>query len=272
MFRFDLFLAVSLALSGLVPHWALAQDATAEAATTSADDEAARIHFNSGRAYFVEADYERALTEFQRSYELSHRPALLYNIANCLERLARYGEAADALASWIESGTVTDDRATLERRIANLRELESARTASDAAREEELRALERELSARTDPDGATAGEDDSGLLLGMGISLGVGGIGLALMGVFGGLALGEESSARSRCGEGATASCTPADVRAIDDFALAADVSLGVGAAALATGLVLGILAATNGGETPPVTAALAVTPDAAVVVVGGAL
>ena len=246
------------------------------AAGAPVDEEAARIHFASGRAYFVEGDYQNALDAFRRSYELSHRPPLLYNIANCLERLARYGEAADQLAAWIETGTVeAGDRATLERRITNLRELESAREASDAAREAELRALEQELAQRTSPGGEhdVGAEDDTGLLVGASVAFGVGGVGLALMGIFGGLALAEESSARERCGEGASATCTPDQVRAIDDLALGADVSMGIGLAAVATGAVLAIVAATNGPSTPPATAAVAVLPEGgAMLVVGGVL
>lgn len=117
-----------------------------------------------------------------------------------------------------------------------------------------------------------AGPDDSELLVGLGICLATSGVGLVLMGTFGVLALTEESNARARCGEGAGASCAPSEVRLIDDYALAADVSLGFGGAALATGLVFGILAATNGDAAPPITAALAVSPNGALVVAGGAL
>lgn len=270
-----------LTWASAVVVWMVSAGASAQEAPVAAaeapviDEEAARIHFASGRAYFVEGDYENALLAFRRSYELSRRPPLLYNIANCLERLARYGEAADQLAAWIDTGTVEGaDRATLERRITNLRELASAREASDAAREAELRALEQELAQRTSPGGEhdVSAEDDTGLLIGMGVGFGVGGVGLALMGIFGGLALAEESSARDRCGEGPTATCTPEQVRAIDDFALAADVSMGVGIAAAVTGAVLAMVAATNGPSAPPATAAVAITPDGAMLVVGGAL
>src|SRR5688500_8872763 len=57
------------------------------------DDERARMHFQAGNAYFQTGEYDAALREFQRSYELSARPALFYNMALVHERLGNLEQA-----------------------------------------------------------------------------------------------------------------------------------------------------------------------------------
>ncbi|MEZ4253043.1 MAG: hypothetical protein R3B99_32955 [Polyangiales bacterium] len=104
------------------------------------DDRRARVHFESGRQYFDEGEYERAVEEFTRAYELSGRPALLMNVASGLERLGRYAEAADRMQAYHDQAEDTvPTREVLARRIANLRE----------------RAASMELSARDTPPEAS---------------------------------------------------------------------------------------------------------------------
>src|SRR5688572_22790375 len=49
-------------------------------------DMRARQLFEEGRGLFAEQRYEDALDRFRRSYDLSHRPALLYNIGLAADR------------------------------------------------------------------------------------------------------------------------------------------------------------------------------------------
>jgi hypothetical protein len=68
-----------------------AQDATTVDAGAEAE---ARALYAAGQAAFHDGRYEHALEYLQRSYELSHRPALLYNIGTTFDRLrARSGSA-----------------------------------------------------------------------------------------------------------------------------------------------------------------------------------
>lgn len=102
-------------LVGLVvlPGRLAAQDAVSQ------EDQRARVHFQSGAAYFETGEYENALRDFERAYELSGRATLLYNIGLTHERLGNYGQAARFLRQYVDEVRPTDS-ATLEVRIRNL--------------------------------------------------------------------------------------------------------------------------------------------------------
>src|SRR5258706_8539524 len=93
------------------------------AAVARADDDqdAARLHFQVGQAYYDEANYTDALKEFREAYRLSKRPALLYNIGLCHEHLDQYEEAIAALERYLREQPTSGDRSIIEQRIANLR-------------------------------------------------------------------------------------------------------------------------------------------------------
>ncbi|MBZ0120522.1 MAG: tetratricopeptide repeat protein, partial [Sandaracinaceae bacterium] len=106
-------LAVALAtIVSLCPLTALGQDS---------DNERARVHFSSGRSYFDEGNYERALEEFQQAYALSPLPLMLFNIGTTQERLGMLREAADTFERFLREVPDADNRDVLTRRIANLR-------------------------------------------------------------------------------------------------------------------------------------------------------
>lgn len=224
------------------------------------DDERARLHFDAGRSYYEEGAYEQALEEFSRSYELSHRAPLLANMANCEDRLGRWTDAANHLEQYartLQEGS--EERRLTERRIENLRARASARQEPSATPD----------VAPTPATETPAGSE--GLLVPSIVLMGAGGAALIAWGVLGGLALGEESTIASGCG--ATASCTAEEVRAMDDLALGADISLAAGLALAAVGVVLLIVEPPRGAPSTS-GAALApfVTPDAAGIVLAGRL
>lgn len=66
------------------------------AAQAPSTDSEARVRFEAGRMAFAAERYEDALVDFERAYELSHRPVLLFNIAQSYARLGRNREAVDA--------------------------------------------------------------------------------------------------------------------------------------------------------------------------------
>ena len=85
--------------------------------------EEARRHFDRGLALFDHNDYSGALAEFQRSYDLSGRPSLLFNIAAAWQAMHRYPEAITAMQRYLAE---SPDLRPTERREAErtLHELE----------------------------------------------------------------------------------------------------------------------------------------------------
>src|SRR5258708_20162824 len=75
--------------------------AAAATARGEGDEDAARLHFQVGQSYYDEANYNDALKEFREAYRLSKRPALLYNVALCHERLDQFDQAIAALDRYL---------------------------------------------------------------------------------------------------------------------------------------------------------------------------
>ena len=85
---------------------------------TSATDAEARGLFEAGRAAFADGRFEDARDYFARSYELSRRPQLLYNLGTAEDRL-RHDEAALAsfegyLAALPEAENASEVRGRIE--------------------------------------------------------------------------------------------------------------------------------------------------------------
>ncbi|MFK7998660.1 MAG: hypothetical protein AB8H86_03645, partial [Polyangiales bacterium] len=64
-----------------------AQDAAGEAEEQDIGDVEAQARFTAGEIAFSAGRFEDALSDFQRAYELSERPQLLYNIGLTAYRL-----------------------------------------------------------------------------------------------------------------------------------------------------------------------------------------
>lgn len=239
------------------------------------DDERARGHFEAAHSYHADGDYERALEEFERAYELSGRVLLLVNIANCEERLGMWGEAADHLAAYVATlPPDTEEVATLNRRIGHLRE----RAARGASREEPplpdgppLPDADAVDASAVEPPAAepSAASGSDGLLVPSLITLGVS----AALGItwatLGGLALAERDSIAAECG--ATRTCSGERVGTLEGLAIGADVSMALTLVAAATGLVLLLVDPPRGGASE--LAVLPVLgPDGAALVLGGVL
>jgi hypothetical protein len=77
--------------------------ATAEVAHADAKDEARR-HFDRAVELVDDGQIDGALVEFQRSYDLTHHFAVLYNIGQVLVSLARPVEACDAYQRYLAEG------------------------------------------------------------------------------------------------------------------------------------------------------------------------
>lgn len=72
-----------------------------QAASASHDAEARGI-FLAGKAAYEDARYEAALGHFREAYELSKRPALLFNIGQAAEKLRRDQEALEAFKAYLD--------------------------------------------------------------------------------------------------------------------------------------------------------------------------
>jgi tetratricopeptide (TPR) repeat protein len=114
-------LRLSTALSlALVLSSALA-GATARAQETERDPEAHGL-FLAGEAAYEAGRFEDALRYFQQSYELSPRPALLFNIGQAADRARLDSIALDAFRRFLSASPELDatSRRTVELRVAAL--------------------------------------------------------------------------------------------------------------------------------------------------------
>ena len=248
----------SLLVAGLV---------LASAPASAQDDERARLHFESGRAYFEEGAYERALQEFTQSYELSNRTGLLFNIGTTQERLGLYAEAATSFETYLQRTPDMPDRAVLERRIANNRARAARGDRADPEPSDEPTEPAVEETSTTTP--APSGGGGDGLILGGAVALAVAGAAAVTFAIVGGLALAEQSAIESGCFQ--MRNCTPDDVAAMDAFALGADVTWPIALVAGAAGGVLLALGMSAGGDgRASVTVVPVVTAAGAAVCAGG--
>lgn len=123
MMRAAIVLVLVLLSPLAVPPLACAQDAETAATAPSPDasDLEARARFESGRLAFEAGRYEEALADFTRSYELSQRGLILFNIGLVHDRLRRDGEALDAFERYLAAVPDAENRTEVESRIAVLR-------------------------------------------------------------------------------------------------------------------------------------------------------
>lgn len=110
----------------------------------TAEDESdalARNHFESGRAYFAQAQYDDAAREFREAYRMSHRLPLLLNLARALEEGDHPEEAVAVLDEWLSLSPANDPGRTeaTERRTRLMHEAElvAAANAHSEARSSE---------------------------------------------------------------------------------------------------------------------------------------
>lgn len=126
------------------------------AAADRRQDEAARAAYNIGKAAYENGDYQTAYDKFKESFQLSHEPALLYNVASALQGLKRPHEAAEALRSFLRLQPNDPDAPKIQQRIATLEEEQRIIDADRRAAEEKRAAEERRLHPVLVPTGPTA--------------------------------------------------------------------------------------------------------------------
>lgn len=111
---------VVAALVTVMPSAASAQDPRAQA----------REHFRKGTRHYDLGEYGEALTEYKEAYRRFDDPAFLFNIAQCHRRLGERDLALDRYRAYLRKSPEAENRADVERLIA---ELERQRSAAPAA-------------------------------------------------------------------------------------------------------------------------------------------
>ncbi len=85
-----------------------------------ATDEARGL-FAAGRSAYDAGRFEQALNYFSQAYELSHRGALLFNMASAAERLRRDAEALGYYERYLQEVPDAENRQFVDARIVFLR-------------------------------------------------------------------------------------------------------------------------------------------------------
>lgn len=104
---------------------AVAQPAAAPTATPATTKDEAKQRYLKGVELFEEGDYQAALIEFKRSYELVPKHEVLYNIGQVHFQLQDYASALKALERYLQEG---DRKIPAARRSDVERDLEKLRS------------------------------------------------------------------------------------------------------------------------------------------------
>ncbi len=150
---------VALALTCLLaPTLALADDPPAAGADAPSSNKAASEALETqGREAYAAGRFQEAYRAFESAFGQDPRPKLLYNMARCLEKLAKYTEAIEILQRYLsvhrqQTGQDPDNKAEVEVLIRTFRE-----RAFDAL---------PEVTIASSPPGATVRLQPSGAVLG----------------------------------------------------------------------------------------------------------
>ncbi len=116
----------------LAPTRVLAQPRSQGSASEAQDGEA-RLLFEAAKRAFADARYDTALARFREAYTLSARPALLYNIGQCADRLRRDDEALEAFDRYLAAMPDAPNAAEVRTRIGALRAAQARQAEAIAA-------------------------------------------------------------------------------------------------------------------------------------------
>lgn len=221
------------------------------------EEDSARSHFRVGQLMYGEGRFNEAAAEFDRAYELSGRPQLLYNAFLAHRDAGHVAEAVARLRQYLEQTPDAADRETLERRLAAMEETleQQHREASMSA--EERAALEAERARiaaeadehRTDAERLREERERESqrrnptpaIIMGTGAGVLVGGIIVGVVAQTTALAELRENCPNDVCVSDPNFSLSETRSQA-RRMTISTDVLLSVGAATAVTGLVLLLL------------------------------
>lgn len=211
-------------------------------ASAQGSDEEARALYSAGEIAYNEGRFQSALDYFQRAYELSSRPALLFNVGSAAERVRQDDVALAAFERYLAELPDAPNRAAVEARIQILRSAIAEREAREAreAAAAEAAAAEAARGAADAPVDADEPSESGGSSVVPWIMVGAGGGVAALGAVFVGLGYKDAGSVEDAPQGSDWSSVSGAYDRAPRrqgiGFAL-----VGVGVAAAVTGVILAV-------------------------------
>jgi tetratricopeptide (TPR) repeat protein len=233
--------------------------ASAQEGPSDAAIEEARVAFVAGEAAYAEGHFDDALQHFQRAYELTANPDILYNVATVADRARQDQVALDAYRGYLAARPQAPDAEHVAGRIdvleRQIREADAraARSREAQAREEQLRldaadarAGEEAARRREDEARRSAGGDDPGaapwVLLDAGAAVVVVGVVLLVVALNDVAAVESPSAPMPRWADVADANERAPILSTIGAIAI------GVGAASAIGGLVWELAAGSPGG------------------------
>ena len=206
-------------------------------------------HFRIGADAFGRHDYNVAAIEFRTAFELTHEPALLFNLGTALLAQGRRDEARDAFEQYLRMLPAAPNRAAVEVRLRDLRSTPVVTAASATVTPP---VVVTPVSIRP-PAPSSAGARTAGVV--------IGGIGLVALGVGVGLYVDVDG----QFGACAVSRCAADQQPRSED---AASVALLWGGGVVAAAGMLTWLLSPRGSRTAPPRAL--VVPSAHGVAVGG--
>lgn len=189
----------------------------------SSNDVLAKKLYRDGDRRYSEGRYTEAIRNFERAYELSKRPLILFAMANTFERMGEYAKAREKLQKFVQASPSGDVDAVRQR----IRELEKRVAAKKVAAAElaSLRARPIECKEKVCPV-HTSPPKDSKLPI---VLWGASGVALVSGIIFGGVARGAHNDAAKSCDSSGGPSLCTAEARSELDrerrFTLLTDVS-----------------------------------------------
>ena len=208
----------------------------------------AKAAYQRGAALYDQGRYADAVREFNRAWDLSKRPAILYNLARAETRLGHDQDAIDYLRRYLDAAPHSFDAPSVRAEIAALqRALDGAaakRKAEQEAAEATQRAAAAEARARVLAEDAE--RERARRPRWAGFALGAGGVALLVGGLAAGLVAEDAARQVSAGGAGGSTKVDKSLQRRGQTAQLAGFVCDGVGAALLAAGV--GVLVWSYGG------------------------
>jgi hypothetical protein len=218
---------------------ALAQPQPTKKAPAKTDPRTAEAKklFDDGAAAYAAGNYEEAIKNWEKAYELSQKPLIYDNLANAWERLGDTRKTRECLAKWREAAP-PEERDGLDARIRNL-DARIARDEEAAARAAAAQAA-REARQRAEAEAAQRKPWLAGAIVAS-----VGGAAV-ISGVVVDVVASTKRPGSSACktSAGQTLCLTSAQdaITTSNRMAVAGDITWGVGAALVASGVVVVIV------------------------------
>jgi hypothetical protein len=195
----------------------------------SASQTTAQALAEEGAAFYRARDYRRANDKFQQAYAVDPDPNLLYNMAKCYEALGDKQTAIEKYEIFInspgaDSGGRVRARAAVE--VLKTPPPQAAPTPPSPA-------------PPSPPASSPTPEPAGSSRLPAIVAFSVGGAGVAVGGIFGGLALAKQSDLDAGCKNRQCPPSSSGDISSLKSTSLVSTIGFAVGGVGIATGVVL---------------------------------